>query len=767
VQTVSADLAAAILAQERTPLVRLRVDWDRDGSFSDADSDLSGDVVSVDLSRDLTTDLPAAAKLFSGAAAAEATVTLAHRDPGGDGAKHGAWYYSPLNSASPLYAYKRKGAPAILELGFATASGNEYVTVLTGRVRSLQVTSGGRVAVMRISDGSEDMRRQVTLPMVIADGDLTGATAIKRPGLNTTFLADWVARACGYYASPPMRSNCALSVTHHGSGYPELGAVQHHEGANGSKLAYSPTPDFPTAAKWVQAVNTDGSSGQEITYVMSLDGGTVDTNNGGEFLWEGWRKFNTVGVDQPLFICYVTGQAEPYISAFWQQSTGRFAVTFSRAVADTEHSTGTSGPSVSPGTSSWHYWAVQLGFNSTGVDVTFRYDSTTTGPVNIATSSFTGQPDLNTFGVARGKISAFSDAYFNGLSEADQVTTESTTSTWNNAFVPTADIHASSQIDNRLVATPPATEEGWSLFQQIAAAEFATAGFTELGKLFYWPRDRWTQAPYTTSQRTLSSTTALKELESVEAIDQVRNRVVIRAKVPEVLDSQTVWKLGSRVKLTASQTKVIWINLDEPVANVDTSFVYGGPLATGSSRYLAADRLDGQGAQVTTGVNFAVDVLSPTSIKLTVTNTTGGTVYLVADENASATQAGKPMCWLDAQLVRFGQETTGSHERAEATDATSITNYGEQLLEIEDSDFRQSSDDIQVIADDLVADLAEPGPALSDVPAVGDPRIQLGDRLTIVDPDGLAMSADYHVSAVSLEFSGDGGLGMVLSLRSA
>ena len=64
-QSVSADLAAAILAQERQPLVRLLVDWDLDGSYSDADSDLSADVVSVDLSRELASDIPTQAKLFS------------------------------------------------------------------------------------------------------------------------------------------------------------------------------------------------------------------------------------------------------------------------------------------------------------------------------------------------------------------------------------------------------------------------------------------------------------------------------------------------------------------------------------------------------------------------------------------------------------------------------------------------------------------------------------------------------------------------------
>ena len=761
-QTVSATLQAAIEAPERPKaLVRLRIDWARTGSYADVIDDLSADVESVDLNRDLTTDLPPQAKLFSGAAAAEATITLAHNDPGQDPFKHTAFYYSPLNSASPLFGYRRRGAPAILEFGFVTAAGPEYVTVLTGSVRSLQVTSGGRVAVMRIADNSETMRRQVSLPMVIADGETSSGNVI-RPNLNTTFLADWVARKCGYYASPPPRANCLLSVTHHGSGYPEVGGIQHHNGANGSKLAYSPTPDFPTAAKWVQAVNTDGSSGQELSFILSAAGGTTSTNNGGQYLWEGWRKFNTTGQDQPLFIAYITGAGAPYISAFWQASTSRFTVTCQRSSGSAQETTGLSGPSVSPGTG-WHYWAVQVSFTSTQIQVTFRYDSTTTGPVNVTSSSITGQANLNTVGIARGKVGGFAAGWFDGLSEADQVTGESTTTTWNNAYTPNAEIHASQNIDNRLVATPAAKEEGWSLFQAIAASEFATAGFDELGKLFYWPRDRWTQSPYTTSQRTLTAAASLKELETVEAIDQVRNRVVLRTQIPEVLDSSTVWKLGSRAKIPANGSKTIWVSLNDPVGNVDTSFVYG--TALGSSRYLAGTQLDGQGDQIS-DLSFAVSVLSPTSIKIVVSNPHGFVVYLAGDENASAVYSGKPYLWLDAQIVNFSQENTNSNERAEATDATSITNYGEQLLELEDSDFRQDTDDIQAIADDLVSDLADPGPALSDVPVVGDPRLQLGDRVTIVDPGGLAMSADFHLSSCDLSFE-DGALSGVISLRSA
>ena len=72
----------------------------------------------------------------------------------------------------------------------------------------------------------------------------------------------------------------------------------------------------------------------------------------------------------------------------------------------------------------------------------------------------------------------------------------------------------------------------------------------------------------------------------------------------------------------------------------------------------------------------------------------------------------------------------------------------------------------RAVVEDLLEDLADPGPAMTDVPAMGDPRLQLGDRVTIVDPDGLVMSDDCHLSAVNFSYD-SGGLGMGLSLRKA
>jgi hypothetical protein len=766
VQSVSAELASAITApagERPRALVRLRVDWNRSGSYTDlAVKDLSADVVSVDLARDLTTDLPAQAKLFAGAAAAEATITLATRDPAGDPAKHAAWKYSPLNSASPIYSYKRKGAPAILEFGFNTTAGDQYVTVLTGMVRSLDVVSGGRVAVLRVIDRSETMRRQINLPMIVADGQNVSLDVC--PALSTTFLADYVLRQCGYYASPPVRANPMLSATMHGSGWPEVGALYSYHGANASPLGFIPGHDPGEVAKWVMAVATNGASNQEIRYTLDESGGTTGTNNGQEFFYEAWHKFTSAAVDQGMFQAFVTGGAtEPQISAGFESGAGQFVLVVRRGGGEGATIRVLIGPTISPGTG-WHYYAVHVAFTSTQIIANFRYDATTTGPVTQATASVTGVADIDTVRVNYGYMSSTSNTRLNGYTEAVQITREATAGTWNNAFVPTADVHASEGVYYQITATPPVSEEAWGLLQQLAEAEFHTAGFTEAGVAFWWPRDRWTTAPYTSSQRTLSAATSLKELATVEAVDQVRNKIIIRATQPEVLATADVWRATTRWSVPASGSRTLWAEFEGPVANVDTSVSYVAGVTV--SRYHGSTVRDGQGTAVS-NLTFVVTPFA-NSAKVVVTNPNAFTVWLVGNTGVANVVAGDPSFILAGQPVVFDQAdpTVGTALRTEATDATSIADYEEQLLELEAGSFRQDIDQVEGLGVDLLVDLKQPGPVLTDVPIVGDSRLQLGDRVTIVDPDGLGFTADFHLSKCDLSFD-EGGLSGVIGLRSA
>src|SRR4030095_3432786 len=124
----------------------------------------------------------------------------------------------------------------------------------------------------------------------------------KRYNLNTIWVADYIARQCGWYASPPPRSSCMLSVTIHRSASPEGGSAQAIYASNQSLPNFAPCPAISTPAKWVQALHLIGSSVTELSYILDQSPGVTGTNNGDEFFFECWARLNSTAVDQPLFI---------------------------------------------------------------------------------------------------------------------------------------------------------------------------------------------------------------------------------------------------------------------------------------------------------------------------------------------------------------------------------------------------------------------------------------------------------------------------------
>lgn len=764
-QTTSPALAGAILASVREPVWRVRVDWNRSGSYSDlAVKDLSADVVSIRRSTELANDLPAAAKLFAASAASQATVVLAHRAPAGSPGQHGAWYYSGYNPASPLYGYKRKGAPCVIEVGFLTSAGPEYVPILTGTVRSLEVSSGGRVATMLVADRAETMRRQITLPMVVAEGQ-TETGVLRTPGLSASFLADYVLRACGYYVSPPRRPEAVLVATMHGSGAPELGRIHVFHGDHG---ALPPFLSRPTA-KWLQGVKTRVDPEEEITYVLE-DSPGISTSNGWGGLVQGWFTIDGADADHPLWMVYRIGQSTPYVSLFWQTPNNVWKLLVNRGGSDPVNRVVT-GPSYVPTDGVPIYVGCSFYFTGSGITAYFRVGGTTTGPVTLTTGvTVSNAPMLDGVAVARGKVSNFADGWHNGLTEDFQVSAARHPSgsepAWDDAFTPTAVIEPTK---NTLAATPDTTEQGWSLLQELAAAEFATAYFDEQGTPRFLTRDHWDRDQWLTVQRTLSTVGPIAELASVEAIDQVRNRIIIPVETPLVQAATTVWRLGIPAWLPAATTRTFFVQFQDPVANLDVTPTYSGDTGVGS-RYLAGSRLDGSGAQVSNLV-FAVDQLGPTTATIAVTNPNGFSVWLTVDQSTDfqGTYAGEPYLVLNGQPVVFGGEV-GSAQRVEASDPASmsyVTGYGEQLLELEANPFRQETTSMQALADDLLFALKDPGPVLLDAQIVADPRLQLGDRVRVNDADGLALAADFHLSRVDLTVSPTEGMSQQVSFRPA
>ena len=763
-QSVSSTLRTAIESRDRFPICRVKIDWQRNGYGADGSiDDITPDVTSIDLKRSLTTDVPAGTRafrraVFSGNVAANATIELAHKDPT-DPNKHAAWYYSPYNSASPLFGFKRLNAPCTIEIGFRTTAGKEYVTVLVGNVRRLQVSSQLRTATLEVVDLSEGLRKSITLPQFVAD-DMEVTTAAEKPGLRSCYIADTVLRKCGYFASPPKRVNCVLLATLHGSGYPEdppTGAgtgIVTFRGANFSQLAFPPADfSFQTPAKFVAGVDLNGDTGQLVDY--GAGPWTVDT--GGRLLVEGWFYLRDYvgGLNHGagLWTAFRNGQSEPHVSA-WVNSTGLLSVNIDRGVPGGAGGDNSSGIMGGVTLNTWHYIGMYFEFNASNVSIWGRVDGTTATASNISVNHSTGvQCNEIQFGraVSAGSLA---ETRFNGIIEAVQVTTVNAGGVspgWNDGFVPTSIVMAGK---NALAANPPTkSEEAWGILQEVAKAENAIVGFTETGTPYFRDRSFFSIPPQTVSQKTVTSLTNITELDTDESTDSIRNHIVLHAAVPVIQGKGDIWALASIWSIPGNSTKTFFAVYENPAGDVDVSVQYGTGIP--ASRYLACRTRDGSGAAVS-NLSFTVTPFVDTA-KIVIHNPNAFTAFLCGASGAvGGSEVGKPTFALYGLRVFWNDPAQlNAKQRQEASDTTSMNTYGEQLYQerAEDNLWVQDQESLGQRATDLLAQLKDGKPSIQNLRIVADPTLQLGDRITIVDATGNKINEDQQIASINIVFT--------------
>jgi len=182
---------------------------------------------------------------------------------------------------------------------------------------------------------------------------------------------------------------------------------------------------------------------------------------------------------------------------------------------------------------------------------------------------------------------------------------------------------------------------------------------------------------------------------------------------------------------------------------------------SGQSQYRANRARDGSGAAVS-NLTFTVTVVGAQIITIQVTNPNAFDVYLVSGSGFTDPQ-GTPSLALWGQPVTFGEtqqpDTTSTLNKTTATqtidvqDATSIGQHGDQLLEISGNPWLQDAMSLTTLANDLLARLKDPLPMLDGLTIVGDPRLQLGDRVTIIEP-ALGLNSDFFITGIVDTFDG-------------
>lgn len=712
-QTVSATLAAAIAALVRYPRSRVLADWARDGNYTGNYDVLTPVVGSVSVERSITTDLPDAARQTAGAAAAQATIRLAGTFPDGTRAARALSPYSGVIT-------NRMVAPLTVEMGLRTTAGREYAPLFTGTVRSVAVDSESHTVTLTGLDRRDSIRTPVVLPNVTAYDPLNNLHS----GLNAQFLIDWILRKNAVYATPPIRVSAAFSATLHGSLFPEIGTF--------FSSGNDQPPSFMTVRRGL-GLKQSGS----VQKVWRTDqvATTLNLNQGNGITVELDGLYIASGIAATFSVLQLTSSGSANTDVRISVTTiGGVQVQVNRG-GSLQGTTLGSFPF-----SQVNNLMVSIKATTSGADVTVVINGTTsTGSIAVGTP--TGNADINQV------VIPATGGTVDGRYEHIQVSSEgaSTAPAHNNGFVPQATFEASL---NELTGTPKVTGgDPWQLLQDIARAELGVLLFDELGVLRFYNRSHMTGGA---AVLTISSLTNLNASQSSEDIDGIRNHARVRARpvTPDRVDN-SIWLVQ----------EVLAIG---PSAAIDIPVEFPGPVMTSPTvGYAASKSPDGEGGDVT-NLTTSLNVNGSLGI-LTVTNPNAGFgVYLVHNlTSGTVADRGRPALTITGRCIR---ETTAGGYVAEAYDTASIAVYDDQVIDLDDTVWGQSMTFANDLASALVTRLKDPHPVLEGVQIVGDPRLQLADRVTVLEPDGLGVAGDFWVLGITTTLERSG-LGQSVTLR--
>jgi len=738
---VPSDLAAAIEAGERTPLVRVMVDWDGDG-FGPAGSidDLSGRQGAITITRSLTTDLPDPVRLVEGSSAATGTVQLAEGDPT-DETMHPARYYT-RGSDAPLGHHERINRPTTVDIGFITASGPQYVRRLTGVLRKMTTVSRGRSAAAALLDNRALLRNTVTL--IPTNGNIAGA--------NGTWIVTQALYANGIGAGPLPRPQGSLMWL------PMYGSISPiRSDRNPAWLAQYSTITAQTSIRppfmpgpFAQAVAAAYSSTTN-PYVVIVQN-AAPTNTPAWSQLRGRLEMWCLGVTSPTASSGVWRSVLSYTTlACGLRADGHMylrVLAFDMVTLLHEYiSTQTV-----PGDGAWHavgvHWDITARVVQFRIDGVFETQATTILPTELDTS----QPNPN---LLFNTYQPVSDVHVHDIDIA---------ASWLADTVTVGAVLDPSLLN--LVASYESTpREAWDLITEVAQAEQAVAAFDELGVFRYRTRIRLVDNAGQTAQRVLSTADgSLLDAQIDDGIDQVRNIVQVSYS-PVTVAPRFGFVYRDQINRAVPAQSVVDfpVTFTDPLVQLQTS-LFNISITT----WLAA------GEAAFTDPYFVITVNADFSDDANADFAYAQQISAVVLPNwtpASATVRVTNLAVIPLYITNIGLKglnaTVGSGFVAESRDQSSISKYGPQPLQLTASQWVQSADVAQSLAAALLGDIKDPHPTVSGLSIVGDPRRQLGDRVVLADPDGTQLAGEFWLTQFTDQVDANGAYTQSIAARGA
>lgn len=763
----------AITGSERRFHVQVIVDWARDGKYQHRLSNISTWVESVTTDRSLSGSMPEELMLVEGASAAEMTVRLGGTPLGGM-----SWVavFSPYNGNSPFYMQDIEGVEIKYRLGVETALGIVWYQQFVGNIRTITPDRGSDTVEITALDRVEQLRRPVSLPPFA----VFSAHAAKQQTTNQLVDTQWVIDHC-------LRM-CDTSPTPYRPAYREELNVP-EDGMDGVQLWVSGTGGWLPTIGWLDNPQVSeflpddtpmyAQAGQRHPQVAN-DPGPAPQIMRGSGGWPGHsvrRYWAAARVQMPSlggthyagFVLAEDQHATIADHAVMEVYVGMWAemtiwVGNGKVWSRTRHLQGEWPAVESP------KYTIPTGNRFNRIDVIWDYtaESGTRVLVKVNGQSpgfvtvYNGRlPRISEHDI-EGRVSLthhmrIADVYYAVRNIYNAGSSSS------NGYRPAKYAAVLDKGLNKFSFTPETRNaEAWSIITEAAASEFGSVFWDEDGIFRFWNLDT-----ILSKQDEVVRTFTIDDvsgLEMTRQLDGVRNIYSIETSKKRSRWGSIYQSSDPDEFITPGGTQMrhrLWIG---DVLSPNPLFVRNYTTVSDFTQFPTWTDSVNHGCVLQWFVDGEWRELYRLIPYVTVHFNPEG--YLLVDvfnpwpePMRFATNSGEAAFRCLGTLIQdHGTQTSFSR------DQESVTKYGGRNYTLSGEWF-QDSFNADGLVDKLLARTSKPIPTTDAIEIAGDPRLQLGDTIEVLDPDGFGERMRLQILGIRREYSRDGGLTDTLTVE--
>lgn len=770
---------AAVTSRNRTILVSVLVDWNLDGEFDHELSDLSHWVVDATTDRSLRGSAPDEVLFVSGASAAELRLSLT----GEFNDMSLTAIFSPYNGFSPFYLQDVVGPEIVYRLGIETATGTVWYPQFRGNITELSPNRGENTVSLTALDRVEKLRRPVQLPPWAMSEEHVAFGEMESQLVRSHWVIDHCLRLCDVGQSPLRPSGSFLIgdtepvtqqffMSGNGSYLPTVGYV---DNPNASSFPAPPTeltvregpthPELPPGIVKPWALNGLGTpigqangdaSQQGIIRYWSAARTKIDAYGGhycGFTLNLYDDAYETIGQHNAL---------EIRIGDFYEIRVTILNGLIRSALHHMEPGSTVSNPVTDwltlpdePHVNVHVYWYL----GDTGRYGYIRLNDDFGDPVQLLdTAGPLVGPDQITGRITVGHALSMSDVYYATSSYVDIFGYPMTAA----GKRPTRYPAVLDQGLNRFTHMPSSeVQEAWDIITEVADAENGSVFWSEEGVFHFWNLlqvlDKQNNPVRTL---TLDDITGLSITNSW---DNVRNVYSVQARRKRALFEQGIYSLSDANEMFCGQAVVKQFRLwRTDVLSPLTFFMERHSTLPGSSFPAWTDDV-GHGfvVQYLIGGVWQEDDSKPSPAVSVFFDENG---YLIVEVLNPWSTPDLRLATGDRGALRFAGTKINDYDTVPIVTRGNTTWFGERVLELS-GDWHQDSFVEGMLQDLLLERTSRPAPVTDAITIAGDPRLQLGDTVTVQDPDGFGEQFHLQIYGINRQFSRDGGLTDTLTVE--